>query len=95
MVSRTADGDNWQTRGRQGPLSPAGTALLRWPRAAASEWIDNMNDKTTGLDQADGDILLFDVSDEVLEAAASTASGAAMTFGSPTVSILIACCGDS
>jgi len=53
-----------------------------------------MNDKTTGLDQADGDILLFDVSDEVLEAAASTASGAAMTFGTPTVSVLVACCGN-
>jgi hypothetical protein len=53
-----------------------------------------MNYKTGGLDQADEDVLIFDVSDAALEAAASMASGAAMTFGTPTVSILVACCGN-
>jgi hypothetical protein len=53
-----------------------------------------MNDKTTSLDLADEDILIFDVSDEVLEAAARMGSGAAMTFGTPTVSVLVACCGN-
>jgi hypothetical protein len=53
-----------------------------------------MTDKTKGLDQADEDILILDVSDEALEAAANTASGTGMTFGTPTVSILIACCGN-
>jgi hypothetical protein len=53
-----------------------------------------MNDKTHGPDQADEDILIFEVSDAALEAAANTASGAAMTFATPTVSVLVACCGN-
>jgi hypothetical protein len=53
-----------------------------------------MTDQNKGLDQADEDILIFDVSDVALEVAANTPSGAAMTFGSPTVSVLVACCGN-
>ncbi len=53
-----------------------------------------MNDKTYGSDQADEDILIIEVSDTALEAASSMASGAAMTFATPTVSILVACCGN-
>jgi hypothetical protein len=53
-----------------------------------------MNDRTKDRDQADHDILIFEVSDAALEAAANTASGAAMTFATPTVSVLVACCGN-
>jgi hypothetical protein len=53
-----------------------------------------MIDENKGRDRADEDILIFDVSDEALEAAARVASGAAMTFGAPTFSVLVACCGN-
>ena len=58
--------------------------------------IDAMNDKP--LERDDDDILVFDVSDEALESAASAtpAPAAALSFPSaPTVSILIMCCGDN
>jgi hypothetical protein len=78
-----------------GPLSSAETALLPCPLLTGGEgWIDDMNDKAKGFDQADVDILNFDVSDEALEAASSTASGPAVTFATPTVSIVFACCGN-
>lgn len=41
----------------------------------------------------DEDILIFEVSDSALEAAANAIPGAALSFpNSPTVSILFACC---
>jgi hypothetical protein len=59
----------------------------------ASKWINNMNDNSQDIEQCDEDTLTFEVSDEALEVAASTTAGAAMSFpGSPTVSILVACC---
>ena len=52
-----------------------------------------MNDNINGLEQSDEDILIFDVSDEALEAAARATPGAAMSLpGAPTVSILVVCC---
>ena len=58
--------------------------------------INDMNDKTKGFEQNDEAILSLEVSDEVLEAAASNtppAAGAAMSFpNAPTVSILVMCC---
>jgi hypothetical protein len=63
--------------------------------ALTSEWINDMNDNTQVLEIADEDILAFSFSDEALEAAASTAAIAAvMMLGAPTVSILVACCGN-
>ena len=63
--------------------------------ALTSEWINDMNDNTQVLEKADEDILAFSFSDEALEAAASTAAIAAVTMvGAPTVSILVACCGN-
>ena len=43
----------------------------------------------------DEDILIFEVSDAALEAAANAVPGAALSFpNSPTVSIIFACCGN-
>jgi hypothetical protein len=57
-----------------------------------------MNNSTEGFEQSDEAILLLEVSDEALEAAANstpTAAGAAMSFpNAPTVSILVICCGN-
>jgi hypothetical protein len=63
--------------------------------ALPSEWINDMNGNTQVLEMANEDILAFSFSDEALEAAASTAAIAAVTMvGAPTVSILVACCGN-
>ena len=51
-----------------------------------------MNDNAVDLEQSDEEILAAEVSDEALEAVASTAIPAAMTIGAPTVSILVVCC---
>lgn len=40
------------------------------------------------------DILAFEFSDETLEIAASATTDAAATFGGPTVSIFVMCCGN-
>ena len=58
----------------------------------------DMNGNAKILEQNDEDSFAFEVSDEVLEAAASATPvpAAAMSFPSaPTVSILIMCCGDN
>ena len=53
----------------------------------------NDNDNARDLELSDEDVFTFEVSDETLEAMAKTTPGAAFTFvGSPTVSILVACC---
>ena len=63
--------------------------------ALTSEWINDMNDNSPVLEKADEDILPFSFSDEALEAAASTATIAAVSMvGAPTVSILVTCCGN-
>ena len=46
-------------------------------------------------DQSDEQILAYEVSDAALEAAANTLPGAAMSFpNSPTVNIIVVCCGN-
>ena len=52
-----------------------------------------MNDKIEATERNDEDILAFDMADEALEAAAEKSKPAFTMIGSPTVSILVACCG--
>jgi hypothetical protein len=52
-----------------------------------------MNDKIEATERNDEDILAFDMADEALEAAAEKAKPAFTLIGSPTVSVLVACCG--
>jgi hypothetical protein len=52
-----------------------------------------MNDKIEATERNDEDVLAFDMADEALEAAAEKARPAFTLIGSPTVSILVACCG--
>jgi hypothetical protein len=54
--------------------------------------MNDMDDNTTDLEPSDEYILAAEVSDEALEAVASTTTRAAMTIGAPTFSILVACC---
>jgi hypothetical protein len=58
-----------------------------------SEWISNMNDKICDPKRGDEDLLTFEIADEALEAAAEKSKPAFTLIGSPTVSILVACCG--
>jgi hypothetical protein len=52
-----------------------------------------MNDKIEATERNDQDLLAFDMADEALEAAAETSKPAFTLVGSPTVSVLVACCG--
>jgi hypothetical protein len=52
-----------------------------------------MNDKIEATERNDEDILAFDMADEALEAAAEKTKPAFTLIGSPTVSVLVACCG--
>ena len=52
-----------------------------------------MNDKIEATERNDQDLLAFDMADEALEAAAEKTKPAFTMIGSPTVSILVACCG--
>jgi len=64
--------------------------------APASEWMSDMNDNADVSNRIDDDMLDCVVSDEALEAAASIAAGAAMSFpGAPTVNVLVMCCGNN
>jgi hypothetical protein len=57
--------------------------------------MNDMNDEAENIEQADGDIFVFEVSDAALEAAASAPRGAAMSFpNAPTVNVLVVCCGN-
>ena len=68
-------------------------APSRGSGSPTSEWMNDMDDNTEPLEQSDEDILSFDVSDDALEAAASTMRGPAFSFpNAPTVSILVMCC---
>jgi hypothetical protein len=58
-----------------------------------SEWISNMNDNIGDPEQNDEDLLAFEIADEALEAAAEKSKPAFTLIGSPTVSVLVACCG--
>jgi hypothetical protein len=59
----------------------------------ASERIGAMNDGIKVTEKGDEDLLAFEMADEALEAAADKSKPAFTLIGSPTVSILIACCG--
>jgi hypothetical protein len=52
-----------------------------------------MNDKIEATERNDEDVLAFDMADEALEAAAEKSKPAFTLVGSPTVSVLVACCG--
>jgi hypothetical protein len=52
-----------------------------------------MNDTIKDPEQGDEDFLAFEIADEALEAAAEKSHLAFTLIGSPTVSILVACCG--
>jgi hypothetical protein len=52
-----------------------------------------MNDTIKDPEQGDDALLAFEIADEALEAAAEKAKPAFTLIGSPTVSVLVACCG--
>jgi hypothetical protein len=52
-----------------------------------------MNDKIEATESRDQDCFACDIADEALEAAADATRPAFTLVGSPTVSILVACCG--
>jgi hypothetical protein len=52
-----------------------------------------MNDKIEATEQAGDDLLAVEIADEALEAAAEKSKPAFTLIGSPTVSVLVACCG--
>ena len=52
-----------------------------------------MTDTIKNPEQGGEDLLAVEIADEALEAAAETAKPAFTLIGSPTVSVLVACCG--
>jgi len=52
-----------------------------------------MNDAIKAPEQGDEDLLALAIADEALEAAAEKSKPAFTLIGSPTVSVLVACCG--
>ena len=52
-----------------------------------------MNDKIETTEPRDLDMLAVEIADEALEAAAEKSQPAFTLIGSPTVSVLVACCG--
>ena len=52
-----------------------------------------MTDTIKNPEQGDQDLLAFEIADEALEAAAEKSKPAFTLIGSPTVSVLVACCG--
>jgi hypothetical protein len=59
----------------------------------ARKRIGKMNDTIKSPEQGDEGLLAVEIADEALEAAAEKAKPAFTLIGSPTVSILVACCG--
>jgi hypothetical protein len=55
--------------------------------------IGKMTDTIKDPKQGSEDLLAYEIADEALEAAAEKAKPAFTLIGSPTVSILVACCG--
>jgi hypothetical protein len=53
----------------------------------------SMSDKIEATERNDQDLLAFEIADEALEAAAEKSKPAFTLIGSPTVSVLVACCG--
>jgi hypothetical protein len=68
-------------------------ALAGWRRCRRAKRIGKMNDGIKASERGDDDLLAFEVADEALEAAAEKSKPAFTLIGSPTVSILVACCG--
>jgi hypothetical protein len=98
MVSWQAGGDNRRSRlagNARGHFSLRGPARYDDPCRQAPqsrrEWIGTMTIKDPELDGEDP--LAFEIADEALEAAAEKAKPAFTLIGSPTVSVLVACCG--
>lgn len=58
----------------------------------ARKRVGTMNDTIKDPEQGD-DLLAVEIADEALEAAAEKSNPAFTLIGSPTVSILVACCG--
>ena len=52
-----------------------------------------MNDGIKAHEQGDEDLLAVEIADAALEAAAEKSKPAFTLMGSPTVSVLVACCG--
>lgn len=52
-----------------------------------------MTDTIKNPEQGDENLLAFEIADEALEAAAEKSKPAFTLIGSPTVSVLVACCG--
>jgi hypothetical protein len=61
-------------------------------RDAGEEMDVPMNDKIEATEPRDHDVLACDITDEALEAAAEATKPAFSLVGSPTVSVLVACC---
>jgi hypothetical protein len=59
----------------------------------ARERIGKMTDSIKDHEQGGDDFLAYEIADEALEAAAEKTNPAFTLIGSPTVSILVACCG--
>ena len=59
----------------------------------ASKRVGKMNDTIKDHEPGDDALLAVEIADEALEAAAEKSKPAFTLIGSPTVSILVACCG--
>jgi hypothetical protein len=59
----------------------------------ARKRIGTMHDTIKNPEQDSEDLLACEITDEALEAAAEKAKPAFTLIGSPTVSVLVACCG--
>jgi hypothetical protein len=68
-------------------------ALAGRRRSRRAKRIGKMNDGVKAPEQGGDDLLAFEVADEALEAAAEKSKPAFTLIGSPTVSVLVACCG--
>jgi hypothetical protein len=67
--------------------------LLAGGDAGYAKWIGTMNHGIAAPEPGDDDLLTFDIADEALESAAEKTKPAFTLIGSPTVSVLVACCG--
>ena len=68
-------------------------ALADRRRCPRKKRIGTMNDTIKGPEQGDDDLLAVEIADEALETAAEKSNPAFTLIGSPTVSVLVACCG--
>ena len=100
MVSRRAGADNrrsrrWRQRRDANFLAKAGLLWWSLPAGGDADYAKRngtMNDGIKAPERGE-DLLAYDIADEALEAAAEKSKPAFTLVGSPTVSILVACCG--